>query len=468
MRNYLVIPLLLGCSASVEALTLEQSVAQAMMNNPQLIQKYARFEAKYRDKRAAFSDYLPQISLYAATGYERVTHDNGRDIDSDLNRRELGLRVTQSLFSGFSTVDEVARLDFEVKADQQVLISAAENLSLEIAQTYIDLFKSQGVYELSVQNVDDHKDILKNIQSRADKGLSSTADVAQVQSRLATAQSSLIAAKNNQFDLKAQYFDLVGEYPNDLHMPRADATYLPASLDIAIERAKENHPEIKASILDVKAAGKQIDREQGDFWPKIDLQLDVNSNDNVGGYEGPDDDGRLMLTMSYDLYSGGKSVARTEASAWRKEEAKAIRDSTYRQVIEGTTLAWNAHKFVGEQKGFYRQNVNFASQAQKGYMQQFVIGRRSLLDVLDSKIELFLARKNYLRASFDQHKASYRLINATGRLIEELRVDTPDAWKLKDQEDAEESGTDIESTDVESTDVESTNNESDNAQEVEK
>ena len=72
------------------------------------------------------------------------------------------------------------------------------------------------------------------------------------------------------------------------------------------------------------------------------------------------------------------------------------------------------------------------------------------------------------KASFDQHKASYRLINATGRLIEELRVDTPDAWKLKDQEDAEESGTDIESTDVESTDVESTNNESDNAQEVEK
>lgn len=434
MRNYLAIPLLIGCCSSVEALTLEQSVAQAMMNNPKLLQKYARFEARYKDKRAAFSDYLPQISLYAATGYERITHNNGRDFDSELNRRELGLRVTQSLFSGFQTVDEIARLDYEIKADQQALVSAAENLSLEIAQTYIELFKSQGVLELSVQNIDDHKKILKDIQSRAVKGLSSAADVAQVQSRLATAHSSLLAAKNNQFDLKAQYYDLVGLYPEDLHIPRADSSYLPKTLAIAIERAKENHPEIKASILDVKAAEKQIDREQGDFWPKVDLQLDVNSNDNIGGFEGPDDDGRIMLTMSYDIYSGGKTVAKTEAAAWRKEEAKAIRDDTYRQVIEGTTLAWNAHRFVGEQKNFYRQNVDYASQAQLGYMQQFVIGRRSLLDVLDSKIELFIARKNFLKASFEEQKASYRLINATGKLIEELRVDTPEAWQLKEKE----------------------------------
>lgn len=438
MRNYLIIPMLLSCSASVGALTLEQSVAQAMMKNPQLIQKYARFEAKYRDKREAFSDYLPKISLYAATGYERIEHLNGRDYESELNRRELGLRITQSLFSGFGTVEDVARLDYEIKADQQALISAAENLSLEIAQTYLDLIKSKGVLELSVQNVKDHEDILKNIQSRTSKGLSSSADVAQVQSRLATANSSLIAAKNNQFDLRAKYFDLVGELPRDLHIPRADSQYLPETLDIALERAKENHPEIKASSFDVQAAEKQVDREQSDFWPKIDLQLDINSNDNIGGYEGPSDDGRIMLTMSYDLYSGGRTVARTEASAWRREEAKAIRSDTYRQVIEGTTLAWNAYQFVGEQMVFYKQNVNYATQAQKGYMQQFVIGRRSLLDVLDSKIELFVARKNFLNASFDETKARYRLINATGKLIEELRVDTPDAWQLKDQDDNDE------------------------------
>jgi adhesin transport system outer membrane protein len=438
MRNYLIIPLLIGCSTGVEALTLEQSVAQAMMNNPRLLQKYARFEAKHKDKRAVFSDYLPQVSLYAATGYEKITKNNGRDFDSELNRRELGLRVTQSLFSGFETVEDLARLDFEVKADKQALASEAENLSLEIAQVYIELYKTKGIIELSEQNVDDHKKILGDIKKRTDKGLSSAADVAQVQSRLATSHSSLLAAKNNYFDLKAKYYDLVGSYPEELHMPRPDKTYMPSSLDQAIDVAKKNHPEIKAAIFDVNAADKQMSREESSFWPKVDLQLDVNSNDNTDGFEGPDDDSRIMLSVSYDLYSGGRTVAKTEAAAWRKEEAKAIRDNTYQQVIEGTTLAWNAYRFVGEQKEFYRQNVDFATKAQEGYMQQYVLGRRSLLDVLDSKIELFVARKNFLNATFEERSASYRLINATGKLIEELRVDTPEAWQLKVKNEAQQ------------------------------
>jgi len=429
---------LLGCTANVEALTLEQSVAQAMMKNPRLLQKYARFEAKHKDKRAAFSDYLPTVSLYAATGYERVDKKAGRDFDAELNRRELGLRVTQSLFSGFETVEEVARLDFEAKADKQELISEAENLSLEIAQVYIELYKSKGIIELSEKNVVDHEKILIDIKNRSDKGLSSPADVAQVQARLATSHSTLLAAKNNYFDLKAQYYDLVGSYPENLHMPRPDQTYIPISLEKALEVAKKNHPEIKSAIYDVTAAEKQTNSEKSSFWPQVDLQLDINDDNNINGFKGADDNGRIMLSMNYELYSGGRTVAKTEAAAWRKEEAKAIRDNTYRQVVEGTTLSWNAYKFVGEQKSFYRQNVDFATQTQDGYMQQYVIGRRSLLDVLDSKIELFVARKNFLKSSFEHRSASYRLINATGKLIEELRVDTPSAWQLIEKNNSEQ------------------------------
>lgn len=433
MRKFLVLPILLGCCSSASALTLEQSVAQAIVNNPRLIEKYARYEARIKRQRAAFSDYLPTVSVYAATGFEKVTQLNGNEYDSELNRRELGLRVTQSLFEGFKTQAEVDRLGYELKSDRESLVSEAENLSLEIAKVYLELLRAKGVVELSEDHVADHQKILEDIKEREAKGLSSDADVAQVKSRLATAQASLIAAKNNQFDYKAQYYDLVGVYPDNLIIPSPDQAYLPETLAIAVDKAIHNHPEIKAAALDIKAAEHQISRSKGDFWPKVDLQLDVNSNDNISGYEGADDNGRIMLQVSYDLYSGGRTTAQSEAAAWRKEEAKAVRDNTYNQVVEGTTLAWNAYTFIEEQKGFYRQNVDYTTEAETGYMKQFVIGRRSLLDVLDTKIELFIARKNYLKASFQQLEASYRLINATGKLIEELRVDTPDTWLLEEE-----------------------------------
>ena len=89
--------------------------------------------------------------------------------------------------------------------------------------------------------------------------------------------------------------------------------------------------------------------------------------------------------------------------------------------------------FLAEQKGFYEENVGYAEVAQKGYERQFSLGRRSLLDVLDSQIELFTARRNYIESAYDQRKASFRLVNATGRLVRALRVDKPEAWLLGDR-----------------------------------
>lgn len=281
MRILALLPLI-ALSSTTHALTLEQSVAEALNKNPRLLQKYARFEAKYRDKRTAFSEYLPQIRLYAAYGYENVTYNSGNEVDTEMERRELGLRISQMLFDGFKTSSDVARLDYEMRADQQTLVSEAENIGLEVSQVYLDLLKAQGTVKLQEQNVADHQAILKDIQSRTSKGLSSDADVAQVQARLATAQSGLLAAKNNQFDLEANYYDLVGSYPENLIIPKPDANFVPTALKQAIDIAITSHPEISAANLDINAANEQIARDKSGYWPKLALELDVNDNENVG------------------------------------------------------------------------------------------------------------------------------------------------------------------------------------------
>ncbi|MGO2479682.1 MAG: TolC family outer membrane protein [Pseudoalteromonas sp.] len=434
MRILVLIPLI-ALSGTTYALTLEQSVAEALNKNPRLLQKYAHFEAKYRDKRTAFSDYLPQVRLYAAYGYENVNYNNGNKINTEMARRELGLRITQMLFDGFKTSSNVARLDYEMRADQQSLISEAENIGLEVTQVYLDLLKAKAIVKLQRENIDDHYDTWSNILKRSNKGLSSKADVAQVQARLATVRAELIAAQNNEVDLEANYYDLVGDYPQMLTIPKPDANYIPRGLNTAIDLAIKSHLQINAANLNINAANEQIENDKSDYWPKLALELDVNDNQNIGGYHGPDDDARIMLTMSYDLYGGGRTNSQTEASKWRYQEATAVRDTTIRQVSEKTKLAWNAYILVGQQIDFYKDNVDFAKETQQGYKKQFDLGHRSLLDVLDSKVELFTARRNYLNAAFDKSKASYRLINATGMLVEALRVDTPEPWRIKDDEE---------------------------------
>ncbi|MFB2681251.1 TolC family outer membrane protein [Shewanella mangrovisoli] len=427
MQRLLLLSILV-ISAQAQALTLEQSVAEAINHHPSIQQKYASFEAAVRYKQAARADYLPQIKLYGGVGYEDVRYNSGQRIDSELTRTEIGVKVSQLLFDGFRTSSEVDRLNFEKEAERFGLVSEAENLSLQVATVYLNLVLANKIVGLAERNIEEHQAILKNIELRQVKGLSSESDVAQVRARVATSHSGYLAARNEQMDLQAKYYDLVGELPKDLIDPMPDMNYVPKNLQDALQIAVQNHPEIQAAMSDAKAANAQYEREKSDFWPKLSIELQANKNDNIGGIEGPDEDARAMLMLSYDLFNGGSTTDRAEAAAWQYQQAKSVKQSTEKQVVEGTRLAWNSYDFVGQQRAFYQENVDQAVRAEKGYARQFELGRRSLLDVLDAKVEVYLARKNYLSAHYNYNIASYRLINATGQLMQSFRVDKPQEW----------------------------------------
>ncbi len=82
---------------------------------------------------------------------------------------------------------------------------------------------------------------------------------------------------------------------------------------------------------------------------------------------------------------------------------------------------------------FLKEHVIAAKQTLEAYDQQFRIGQRTLLDVLDAENELFNARKDYINADYDHLIAQYRILNATGNLLSSLRVTAPDIWQGEDQ-----------------------------------
>ncbi len=419
-------------SPPIQAVSLEESVAYAIDYSPEILAQYSRFQSVVRDSDAASGSYLPQANLYGAVGYEATRYNSDQYIDSDdrgQTRSELGLRVSQLLFDGFATSSNVDRLTYEAEAERLTLISRAENVSLDVVRIYLDLLKAQTLLELSERNVREHQEIYQDVFDKKQKGLSSNSDLAQISARVATAQSSLISAQNNLYDLQAQYLRLVGKRPTDLVSPVFDQALLPSNVDVAKSQAIENHPELKAAMHDLDAARKEVRREKGDYYPEVKLELVANKTDDVGHLSGKEEDARIMLTVDYDIFNGFSTNSRVESSAWRVEEARAIRLRTEREIEEGTQLAWNAYDMLDRQKELLQQNVDSAKIAELGYIQQFNVGRRSLLDVLDAKVEVFLARRNYVNTRYDHTLAAYRLLNAMGMLTYALRVEHPEEWQ---------------------------------------
>ncbi len=301
-------------------------------------------------------------------------------------------------------------------------------MALKVTDVYLDAVKATEVLALSESNLAVHKEIYRDIKRRAESGIGSTADVSQVEARIAKAHGNLLAAQNNLIDTHTQFKRLVGQDPLGLIYPRADESKLPLSLTDAIIQANDNHPVIKLSMIDVDAARFQYKQSKGSFYPTFSIEASQTWRDDAGGDEGRSEETLAMIRMRYNLFNGGSDSDLSERAAYQLNKAKDLRDDAYRQVEEGLRLSWSALDLTLQQKNFLADHVDSAAETVISYEKQYRIGQRTLLDLLNTENELFEARKDYLDAHYSEQYAKYRVMNATGILLDALLVDTPKEW----------------------------------------
>jgi outer membrane protein, adhesin transport system len=437
-------------SSAAQAQTLEQAVAHTLDTNPELRIAFNRFKAREEQVNQAYAGYMPTVDVSGGYGWEQTDSVSTRrkagqgDVDSDgkidLERGELGVSIKQMLFDGFYTSSEVDRFSYEASSDQWALFAAAEDIALEVSKVYLNFIHTEQVLTLAEKNLQSHKDIYDQIKQRTDSGLGSIADLSQISGRLARANANVISAKNNMFDAKAQFIRIAAAEPENLIMPVPDADMLPADMGLSLKMAQDNHPILKSAASDIGAAKYERESAQANYYPKVTLELNGGWNNNTNGEDGYSfinnqnvngytNDLAAMVRVKYNLFAGGKDLAREKETAYKINEAKEIRERAHRQVVEGVNLAWNAYELLAPQKQYIRDHVVAAKETQVAYSQQFNLGQRTLLDLLDTENELFEARKDYLQAEYDETVAQYRVLNATGQLLESLRVTRPSVWQ---------------------------------------
>ncbi|EDQ02605.1 TolC family outer membrane protein [Shewanella benthica] len=435
--------------ASAYSQTLEQAVAHTLDTNPEIRIAFNRFKAREEQVNQAIAGYMPTIDISGGYGWEQTNSPSTRrktgqgDVDNEgvieLERGEAGFSIKQMLFDGFYTSSEVDRYSFEASAEQWALFAAAEDMALNVAKVYVNYIKSEQILTLAEKNLLSHQEIFAQIKERTDSGLGSIADLSQITGRRARANANVLSAKNNFYDARAQFVRVVEKQPEDLIVPVPDDDMIPEDLITSVKLAQDNHPILKSATSDINAAKNERESARSNYYPKLSLELDGNWNNDVDGEDGfnqfrPNIGGHsndliAMVRIKYNLFSGGKDRAREKEASYKIGEAKEIRERAYRQVVEGVNLAWNAYELLVPQKMYIQEHVIAAKDTQVAYSQQFNLGQRTLLDLLDTENELFEARKDYLEAEYDEILSEYRILNATGRLLESLRVTRPDVWQ---------------------------------------
>ncbi|WP_428649198.1 TolC family outer membrane protein [Photobacterium satsumensis] len=419
IATLLYCPLVMGQS-------LEQAVADTLATNPEIKRAYNEFMSRNQSTRSSVGDYLPSIDLEASAGYE--DYDNTTNSTGDYEPLDASISLRQLIWDGSITYHDIQRNKAEAEAQRYQLLADAQDKALRVTEIYLDTLEAQEVLALSQTNFTVHQRIFTDIKKRTDSGIGSTADLAQIEGRLARSRSNLIAAENNLQDKITEFYREVGSAPVNLEKPEVDQNYIPTSLESAISEAKDSNPVLFVANNDIDAANYQYKQAKGDFYPTFSIEASQEWGEDLDGTPGHTDEFKAMLKMEYNLYNGGSDLAESRRAAYQLSQSKDVRDRAYRLLEESTRLAWSGMELALNQILYLQQHVDASARTVIAYEKQFRIGKRTLLDVLNTENELFEARKAYLDAHYAGILAKYRVLNSTGQLLEEMRIDVPNQW----------------------------------------
>jgi len=422
-------------SASVSAATLQEAVDVTIKTNPDVLAASNEREAVSKEVLQARAGYLPTVDLAIGTGYESTDNTTTRAVSHDnvhMNRDEASLNLRQMLFDGMQTKNEVLRHTARTNSRAYGVFGAAENTGLEAVDAYLNVLRRQRLVDLTTTNLEAHERTHDQIKLRSERGVGRKADMDQSQGRVALARANQIAEQSNLRDAETNYLRVVGDAVDSLSDPDSPANLLPKTLDEAINVAIENHPTLKSANADLDSANAQHDTALAVFYPRVDFELGTTANNDLDGVDGHNNDVTAMFRLRYNLLNGGKDKARREETAFLINQAAEIRNNTHRQVEQSVRLSWNALETVNSQMNFFQLHVDSSENSRNAYQQQFSLGQRTLLDLLDSENEVFVARQALVNAQYDQLFAFYRVLNSTGSLLESLHVALPETTAILD------------------------------------
>ncbi|KHL74316.1 channel protein TolC [Pseudomonas putida] len=409
----------------LQAQTLPEAMQKALEVHPEIQAGVnARVAADYQ-LRAAKGGYLPRVDVTAGYGREGTDSPSTGNRWESLNRGESAIRLRQMVFDGFATSSEVGRQQATVNARAYSLMDTSERTALDVAQVYLDVLSRREMVRLAEENLRNHERILDQIKLRTSRGVGRLADLDQAEARLAQARNNLITEQTNLADANTNFLSVVGQMPDELSAPAPFIDLLPATLDEARAQMVESSPVLRSAESDITAAEKQYDAAKSSFYPRFDAELGRTADNNIDGTVGHNNEWQAMLRMNFNLYAGGSNKADLESKSYLANQALDIRNNALRQLNEELGLAWNAQENANAQLPIAQQYVDHSNRVRSAYQQQFSLGERTLLDLLDSENETFTAQRRLVEVKNIQLFTQYRIKATIGQLLKSQGVVAP-------------------------------------------
>jgi outer membrane protein len=399
--------------------TILGALAKAYGNNSSLNSARAGVRVTDEDVAIAKSGYRPVIR--GSSSWTRSQAAAG-GVSVGLTSGSFGVEISQTIFDGFQTLNNVRAAEARVRASNESLRNTEQNTLFDAAAAYMDVIRDREIASLRERNLEFLAEQVRAANSRLEVGEGTRTDVAQAEASRQAAIAQLAGARAQVLASSAQYRQIVGEDPGRLEGTSPLARLVPRSIEESFAIAGREHPAVIASEHFIDAAGFSVKSSEGALLPQLSAGASIGKSfrdstaPSAANPNGWSDSASIGATLTVPIYQGGRVSATVRKSKESLGQARIDADVNRDRVRQAVAAAWAQYIAAQETVSAGRELVSAARLALNGVTEERNVGQRTTLDVLNAQADVTDAQINLVSAQRDVVVASYAILSAIGRL----------------------------------------------------
>jgi outer membrane protein, adhesin transport system len=298
---------------------------------------------------------------------------------------------------------------------------ASEQLGAQVADSYLEAHKQMQLERLNLDNVRAHEELFERVRQIAAIDRGRTSDLTQVRARLEQARANYASRQGSAQEAYAQLEDIAGMRAGTLVAPRDPADAIPSTYREALGMV-QGHPAARAAEVDIQVAQRAAEVASKWWSPRVDLQGTLNSPDDIPGSRRYLHNYDVRFAVQWTPFDGGVGQAAAQAAAEQVNAARDSAASVRRDLSAEVTRAWSQAESRRTRINAYDALVEQTAAVRAGYWEQFTIGRRTMVDLLNAENEAFQARLTAETERFELLQVRYRLLATVAKLTRWLGI----------------------------------------------
>jgi len=354
----------------------------------------------------AFSEFRPKIDGYYNKG-KIDTAISGSNFIADGVRTETnaGIKITQPIFNGGSTINSIKSAKKKIKAQRLKLKYTEQIVLLEAINIFSSLAAKKKELLLNQKKEESLKKKFELAENQFEIGEITMTDVSIAKARLSLARSDFIKTESELFAIKVKFKSLVGiesqkpELFFDFPVLKKDLTQLTS-------RMIEQNPELLSILFNIKSLNSEIKSLYSKKLPSVKLEAELKKNK---GYFRSDSSREVMsafASVSIPLYQSGLASSKIRELKKELSSEKEFHKLKMNEFKYNLANSWSGFNSSKSKIDAYKTQIEANRKYLEGLNQEMMLGERTLIDILDAEEELIESEYNLIK-SFEENFNSY-------------------------------------------------------------